>query len=156
MGCCGCGWDTSEDSGGGGGTADLSLSELNNPNVAYLVDREGKFSLDNLGRYIIFEAEEKGYSFFDVDDQTLLLAACEATERIQVVGLSLTTNDICEVEFLSNLTPKYKYYSGGNGHGIALSDEQDLWTGGWGESLGMAVTGAGAVSGRVAIRIKSW
>jgi len=153
MGCFGCGWDTSADSGGSG---EPLLSELNNPNLAYLVDREGKFALDNFGRFIIFEAEEKGYSFFDVYDQTLLLAACDATERIQVVGLSLTTNDICEVEFLSNLTPMYKYYSGGNGHGIALSDEQDLWTGGWGESLGIAVSGAGAVSGRVAVRIKSW
>jgi len=155
MGCCCC-WDTFEDSGGAGGTSDLSLSELNNPNVAYLVDREGKFCLDNLGRYIIFEAMETGYSFFDVNDQTLLIRSVSPTERIQVVGLSLTANEMCEVEFLSNLTPMYKYYSGGNGHGIALSDEQDLWTGGWGESLGIAVSGAGAVSGRVAVRIKSW
>lgn len=145
-----CGWDTSEDGSG------LLSEPLLSDNFAYLVDREGKYCLDNQGRYIIFEATESGYSFFDLHNQTLPLLFVEPTERIQILGLSLTTDEICIVEFLSNVTSQYKYYSGGNGNGIALSDEQDLWTGGYGESLSIAVSGTGKVSGRIAMRVKSW
>lgn len=153
MSCHGCGWDTSE----GGATQVVASPEpVGAVNIAYLVDADGRFVLDADGRYITFSASTGGYSFFDVTSQTSNIVTCLPYQRVQVVGLHFTCSEACTATFLSGGNPIYKYNSGGAGHGAVISDEQDLWTGGYGEALALAVSGMGAVSGRVTVRLTSW
>jgi len=151
MTCHGCGWDTS---------GEAMITGIDSPDpvddLAYLVDADGNFVLDADGRYITFSATENGYSFFDVTNQTSNLVTCLPYQRVQVVGLHFTCTEACTATFLSGGSPIYKYNSGGAGHGAVISDEQDLWTGGYGETLAIAVSGMGAVSGRVTVRLTSW
>jgi hypothetical protein len=154
--CLGCGWDTSyPETGEATGVIEPSLPETND-DLAYLVDSSGKFVLDADGRYITFSATKNGYSFFDVTNQTSNLVSCLPNQRVQVVGLILTCSELCTATFTSGGNNIFKYNSGGAGHGLVISDEQDLWTGGYGETLAIAVSGLGAVSGRVTVRLKSW
>ena len=152
MTCHGCGWDTS----GEATTQVASPEPVGADNLAYLVDADGRFVVDADGNFITFSASTGGYSFFDVTSQTSNLVTCLAYQRIQVVGLVFTCSEACTATFLSGGNPIFKYNSGGAGHGAVISDEQDLWTGGYGESLAITVTGMGAVSGRVTVRLTSW
>jgi hypothetical protein len=123
-------------------------------NLAYLVDADGRFVVDADGRYITFSATENGQSFFDVTNQTTTLISCLPYQRIQLIAMSWTCDEQCTVEFFF-VERKYKYTSGGAGHGMALAEGQ-LWTGETGQSLTMTVDGMGRVSGRVAYRVMTW
>jgi hypothetical protein len=149
MTCHGCGWDTSE-----GGATQVVASPESVDDLAYLVDADGRFVLDVDGRYITFSATENGQSFFDVTNQTTSLISCLPYQRIRLIAMSWTCDEQCTVEFFF-VERKYKYTSGGAGHGMALSEEQ-LWTGDYGQSLTMTVSGMGKVSGRVVFRVMTW